>query len=208
MSGIPAHHPQAPSRFLGNFRSWLRSWSGDIWPSYEELPRATAAPSAPSCGSVSVLVVDDNPVNLMVMSALLQSRGVVPVLAADGAEAVALARESRFDLILMDLQMPVLDGWEATAAIRRFERACSRPAAPVISYSSMSLGAASLARHGMNGSLDKPCNDHALEECLLRWCPGYQPATTARGARVESNAWPAASRHAVSGAASPPRARA
>jgi len=202
MSANPEPYPQALSRFLGGFRSWLRAWSSEIWESYEDRPDATAGPSAPSCGSLRVLVVDDNPVNLMAMSALLQSRGLVPVLAADGAEAVALACETRFDLILMDLQMPVLDGWEATAAIRRFENACSQPAVPVISYSSMSLGAGILARHGMNGSLDKPCDDQALEDCLVRWCPAYQPAPNARRARVDSHGWASANRDAVSGGAS------
>ncbi len=206
MSGIPAPHPQAPSRFFGNFRSWLRTWSGELWPFDEGMQGATQAASVPVGQSVSVLVVDDNPVNLMVMSALLQSRGLVPVLAADGGEAVALARGTRFDLILMDLQMPVLDGWEATAAIRRFENACSRPAVPVISYSSMALGAGILARHGMNGSLDKPCDDHALEECLMRWCPAYQPAAAAPVARFEGSARSAASRPAVSSTHSAPRA--
>ena len=60
--------------------------------------------------------MDDNPVNLMVISALLESRGLMPFLAADGAEAVALASGHHFDLILMDLQMPILDGLEATSA--------------------------------------------------------------------------------------------
>ncbi len=137
-----------------------------------------------------MLVVDDNPANLMVISALMESRGLVPVLAADGAEAVALACETRFDLILMDLQMPILDGWEATAAIRRFEATCSRPAVPVVTYSIKSPGAGILARHGMNGSLDKPCSDQALEDCLVRWCPAYHPKPTERGAAVDDNGDP------------------
>jgi two-component system sensor histidine kinase BarA len=128
--------------------------------------------------TVRVLVVDDNPLNLMVMSALLESRGLVPLLAADGAEAVALACEMHFDLILMDLQMPILDGLEATAAIRRFENSRSRPAVPVVAYSSVLPGRGILADHGMNGSLTKPCEDQDLEDCLVRWCPTYHSAPT------------------------------
>jgi CheY-like chemotaxis protein len=128
-----------------------------------------------------VLVVDDNPVNLMVISALIESRGLVPVLAADGAQAVTLACELHFDLILMDLQMPILDGLGATSAIRRFESSSSRPAVPVVAYSSSSPGASVLTTHGINGSLVKPCGDQELEECLVRWCPTYRPARGALG---------------------------
>ena len=137
-------------------------------------------PPAPSAARVCVLVVDDNPVNLMVISALMVSRGVVPVLAADGAEAVALACARRFDLILMDLQMPVMDGLAATSAIRRFESACAGPAVPVVAYSSTSPGGALLARHGFSGGLSKPCEDQDLEDCLVRWCPTYRAARPPR----------------------------
>ena len=126
--------------------------------------------------ATNVLVVDDNPVNLMFMSALLEVRGIVPWLAADGAEALALACELHFDLILMDLQMPILDGLDASAAIRRFEAETARPAVPVLAYTSLSPGAHLLKAHGINGSLPKPCSDQELEDCLVRWCPAYRPA--------------------------------
>jgi hypothetical protein len=87
----------------------------------------------------------------------------------------------------MDLQMPILDGLAATAAIRRFESACARPAVPVIAYSSASPGRAVLARHGFNGGLSKPCDNQDLEDCLLQWCPGYLPAPS-RIARADLGA--------------------
>ena len=128
-----------------------------------------------------MLAVDDNPANLAVISALLDSRGLVTVLAQDGAEAVALACETDFDLILMDLQMPVLDGLSAAAAIRRCEKADSRPAVPVVAYSSMPPSAGVLAACGIDGSLAKPCDDQELEDCLVQWCPHYRPTPTAPG---------------------------
>lgn len=203
---MPAHQPQALSRIFKSFRSRLGTWWGGLWQHRDGTAGATTFVRMPLRAPLSVLVVDDNPVNLMLMSALLQSRGLVPVLAADGAEAVALARETRFDLILMDLQMPVLDGWEATAAIRRFERAGARPAVPVVSYSSMPLEAGIMVRHGFNGSLEKPCNDLELEACLVQWCPSYLPAAVAPAAQGEGSAWPAEGRHAVWGGSSAPRA--
>lgn len=136
-------------------------------------------------GAVRVLVVDDNPVNLILILAQMESQGLVPLLAADGAEAVALAREVQFDLILMDLQMPVLDGLAATAAIRRYETTRSLPAVPIVAFSCACPGADLLARHALNGSLNKPCSLQDLKACLLRWCPGFSPANAPRSAPLD-----------------------
>ena len=118
--------------------------------------------------------------NLVWVSSLLEKRGFVPLLAADGAEAVALASVMRFDLVLMDLQMPILDGLAATSAIRCFEADHARPPVPVIAYSGSLPGSDVLRTHGVNDKLTKPCDDAELEACLLRWCPTYQPASARR----------------------------
>jgi two-component system, sensor histidine kinase and response regulator len=119
-----------------------------------------------------VLVVDDNPVNLMVASALLSPMGIKPLLAADGAQAVALACELRLDLILMDLQMPVLDGFAATARIRRFERENSRARVPVVAYTShlVSGDLSRLRESGIFAVLDKPGDARTIHQCVMRWC--------------------------------------
>jgi len=202
MSGIPAPGSPAPSGLLGILRSWLQAWSTEFRQSSEDAPIKVRSPNAHPADPVRVLVVDDNPVNLMVIAALMESRGLVPLLAADGAEAVALACEMHFDLILMDLQMPILDGLEATAAIRRFETTSSRPAVPVVAYSSSTLDARVLASHGMNGSLVKPCDDQELEDCLVQWCPAYRRAPTVPGVRYGNSAWQAANRDTGSSSAS------
>jgi CheY-like chemotaxis protein len=126
--------------------------------------------------TLRVLVVDDCPVNLAVVGAKLQALGVVPMQAADGAEAVALACEWQFDLILMDLQMPILDGRAATVAIRRFELHRTRPEVPVVAHSSSPQDSTVLARHGLSGHLPKPCTGEQLEQCLVQWCPSYCPS--------------------------------
>jgi CheY-like chemotaxis protein len=165
--------PSAPTGLLGLLKSWWRHDSVD-GPSSSSRPAIESGElHAPKNEHVRVLIVDDNPANLMVISALLEAKGIVPALAADGAQAVELVRERPFDLILMDLQMPVLDGLEATTAIRQFEHSTYRPAVPVIACTSMSLGAGILAFHGLNGRLEKPYDDQTLEDCLVRWCPGY-----------------------------------
>jgi CheY-like chemotaxis protein len=165
----------------------VRAWAVGPWDTPQDLAEA---PHAHSFGPVRVLVVDDNPVKLSVISALMESRGLVPLLAADGAEAVALASEVHFDLILMDLQMPILDGLRATSAIRRFETSCSRPPVPVVAYSAASTRAGVLTTHGFNGRLTKPCSDQDLEDCLVRWCPTYRaaPAQARRAADLDLGA--------------------
>jgi signal transduction histidine kinase/CheY-like chemotaxis protein len=72
--------------------------------------------------SLRVLLAEDNPVNQKVSARVLEKRGHSVTVVADGSEAVAFALRQTFDLILMDIQMPHMDGYEATAAIRESER--------------------------------------------------------------------------------------
>lgn len=184
MNDGPAPCPPAstgPGGLLGVLRTWLRAWST------EEAPEVPApAPAQDSGRPLRVLVADDDPFNRTLAAARLRALGLEAVLAADGAEAVALACELHFDLVLMDLQMPVLDGLRATLAIRRFESLSQRPAVPVVAHSSASPAAPILESHGLNGSLRKPCGEAEFEACLRRWCPRYralpaQPSCTQPG---------------------------
>jgi len=117
-------------------------------------------------------VVDDNPVNLMVASEMLSYCGVKPLLASDGVEAVAIARELSLDLILMDLTMPVLDGFDATAQIRRFEHEHARARVPVVAYTATLTNSDKprLRQCGIDAVLEKPVDVHAFQACVMRWC--------------------------------------
>jgi CheY-like chemotaxis protein len=126
-------------------------------------------PPFPSCPRV--MVVDDNPDHRMAVRELLLNRGINPMLAGDGAEAVALATVNQFDIILMDLQMPVLDGLAASRQIRRFELEHDRPRVPVVAYTSRATSESLLRNCGLDAVLEKPCSADALEACLERWCP-------------------------------------
>jgi signal transduction histidine kinase/AmiR/NasT family two-component response regulator len=109
-------------------------------------------------GPVRVLVVDDHETNRTVVRMMLEPFGVETVAAANGAEAVERVRGEAFDAVLMDMQMPVMDGLEATRTIRAEEAASGRRRTPVIMLTANALPEhcqASLAA-GADGHVSKP----------------------------------------------------
>ena len=117
-----------------------------------------------------VLVVEDHPFNQEVTLGVLQRAGLSVDLAANGQEALEMARICRYDLVLMDLQMPVMDGFAATRALRDMPAYRSTP---VLALTANALGetrAACLAA-GMDGYIAKPVSPHRLYEALARWLP-------------------------------------
>lgn len=179
MRSVPAIGKIAPGASRRDPKPWSKALAAPRPRSASPAPSAAAVgcPDGARPGALRVLVVDDEPVNLLFVSAQLQARGLSPWLAADGDEAVMLACDRPFDLILMDLQMPRLDGLQATLAIRRFEAIHRMPAVPVIAYSSRSVSAGELQAHGLNGRLSKPCPAQELDECLARWARAQQTAS-------------------------------
>ena len=91
-------------------------------------PTTASQPTKPGAASARILLVDDDPINQMVALGLLRRRGWEATAAANGKEALQVLTQQRFDLILMDLQMPELDGFQ-TASIIREKEAGSPPAA-------------------------------------------------------------------------------
>ncbi|MGD0102849.1 MAG: response regulator [Rhodopila sp.] len=126
--------------------------------------RALAAPVAsasPQSGQ-RVLVVDDIKINLDIISSFLNAAGRVVILADSGAESVRLATEQRFDLILMDVRMPEMDGLEATRRIRLLPGAHGEvPILALTAYTSLEQIAQCLDA-GMDGHVPKPVDQETL----------------------------------------------
>jgi len=119
-----------------------------------------------------VLLVEDNPVNQEVGLALLQLVGLAVDLADDGAQAVELARRQPYGLVLMDMQMPGMDGLTATRELRRLG-----VTTPIIAMTANAFGEdrAACLDAGMNDHVAKPVNPEQLYTTLLRWLPGARP---------------------------------
>jgi signal transduction histidine kinase/CheY-like chemotaxis protein len=120
--------------------------------------------------SISILMVEDNPANMRVTQALLESLGCKVTSARNGMEAVAIYRDQPFDLVLMDCQMPEMDGYEATRAIRQIETYQSRrtPIIALTAHAMQGSREASLAS-GMDDQLTKPLTLAMLTTKLLEW---------------------------------------
>jgi PAS domain S-box-containing protein len=162
-------------------RFWVTAWlgrsSGETQP-----PRARMPPSGTRAEQLAaleeelrsahagqrILLAEDNPVNREVGAALLEAVGLRVLLASDGNEAVAKMLEDGADLVLMDVQMPALDGLQATRAIR-----AEMVAVPIIA---MTANAFVSDRHacleaGMDDHVAKPVDPLLLYATLLRWLP-------------------------------------
>jgi CheY-like chemotaxis protein/anti-sigma regulatory factor (Ser/Thr protein kinase) len=136
---------------------------------------ATAqAPAAPGRDgdALALLVVDDNAVNRTVAAEMLRKRGYRVEVARNGAEAVAATARDRYAVVLMDLHMPIMDGYEATRAIRKAER--DGPRAAIVAMTSDTLDSVREAcfTAGMDDHLAKPVTGEALAAAIERWRGG------------------------------------
>ncbi|MGD8347171.1 MAG: ATP-binding protein, partial [Lysobacterales bacterium] len=123
-----------------------------------------------------VLLVDDNETNLMLGEMVLQSVGLDVICAASGEAAITLARDERPDLVLMDISMPGIDGFEATRQIRTFRDGRELPVVALTAYAS-SIEREMSEACGMNGYLTKPIVLEELVGTLSAWLPeGVSPS--------------------------------
>jgi signal transduction histidine kinase/CheY-like chemotaxis protein len=143
----------------------------------DSFPDASATPDTPQDSrSLSILVAEDNVVNQRLIARLLEKHGHSVIVAGNGREALAAFDRQSFDMILMDVQMPELDGFDATAAIRRKEEA-SQNHVPVIALTAHAMKGdrERCLAAGMDGYVSKPIRPDELLEALRQLAPAPAP---------------------------------
>ena len=134
-------------------------------------------------GPARVLLVEDAPVNQKVALTMLRRLGCHPELACNGAEALELLASRSYDLVLMDCQMPVMDGFVATRTLRERELGATRRL-PVVAMTAHAMQGdrERCLDAGMDDHLAKPVRREAMERTLARWVPGrFVPAAARPG---------------------------
>ncbi len=154
----------------GSFFAFVLEFEADPAPQLP-LPQDTVpAPlnDLPST-QATVLVAEDNPVNRMIAGEMLRNLGMLSVLVEDGQEAVDRVRQGGIDLVLMDVQMPVLDGHAATQRIREHEALTGLRRLPIVAVTAHSHSSdAALHDVGLDAHLAKPFSQAELQAVIQR----------------------------------------
>jgi signal transduction histidine kinase/ActR/RegA family two-component response regulator len=138
-------------------------------PAVNAADATNAAPPAPPHSDSRILIVEDNPVNQLVAARALRTLGYEPDIAVSGEAALDAMRERRFDLILMDCQMPGMDGYETAAEIRRREGGRERTPIVAMTANAVDGDRERCTAAGMDDYLPKPFRIATLERTLQRW---------------------------------------
>jgi PAS domain S-box-containing protein len=128
-------------------------------------------------GGARILVVEDNMTNQEVAVAIVHKLGYHPDLATNGVEALAALRDADYDVVLMDCEMPEMDGYEATRRIRDLGTGTRNPQIPIIALTADATPGdrEKCLQAGMNDYLSKPVEPQKVAEALAKWIPSASP---------------------------------
>jgi len=166
--------PIKPSALLNAIRSALGALSVEE----PSMPMVTPSLQRRVSKSLRVLIAEDNPVNQMLAVRLLEGQGHSTVIAANGRKALASLEQQEFDLVLMDVQMPEMNGFEATAAIRQEEQTTGRHI-PIIAMTAHAMKGDEerCLTAGMDAYMSKPITPDELFRAVAKIAPAPDTAT-------------------------------
>jgi CheY-like chemotaxis protein len=135
---------------------------------------ASASQSAQPSQPLRILVADDNPMNQRVATSLLEKRGHSVAIADNGLRVLEMLDRNRFDVILMDCQMPEMDGFETTVAIRKREESADGHRIPIIALTAQADGSDQqrCLQAGMDAYASKPFDARRLLGLIEQLCQG------------------------------------
>lgn len=167
-----------PVRFNELLDTMLRALGSTASKFTSRHTRKQESPSA--SGGLNLLLAEDNVVNQMLMQRLLTKRGHRVTIADTGKAVLAALEQDSFDLVFMDVQMPELDGFQATAEIRRREAATGERL-PIVALTAhaMTGDRERCLAAGMDGYMTKPINPKELDETLKQYSQAIEQARSA-----------------------------
>ncbi|WP_147822164.1 ATP-binding protein [Salidesulfovibrio onnuriiensis] len=139
---------------------------------------ATAGPiENPDMPELSILLVEDSEYNAFVIETYLRDTPCTMTVAKNGEQGVAAFMDGDFDLVLMDIQMPLMDGYEATRQIRRFEQDTGKTPVPIVALTAYALSgdADKSLEAGADRHLPKPVRNEQLMQAILELCSPGDP---------------------------------
>ena len=175
--------PEGEGAGQGRFMAWLRkpvrqSLLRDCLQRWHQgapakQPMDRALPIAPTRVTGRVLLVEDNSVNREVATGMLELLGYQVDCAENGRQALEIAAAGSYDAVLMDCQMPVMDGFTATSHMREREQQQHHARIPIIALTANAMGGdrEHCLTAGMDDYLSKPFTQQSLSDILIRWCP-------------------------------------
>jgi signal transduction histidine kinase/CheY-like chemotaxis protein len=178
--------PLSSSRLLDGILEAL----GRETPTSQPLPKKPLlSGNRPYLLGARILLVEDNPINQQVASEILAGEGLRVQVAASGPEAIHAVDHGSFDAVLMDIQMPGMDGYETTALLRERSQNMDLPIIAMTAHALEGYREQCLAA-GMNDYLTKPVDPEALFQVLGKWIPGRERKPPAAPLPVAAPPWP------------------
>jgi two-component system sensor histidine kinase/response regulator len=143
-----------------------------------EAPAPGRSTASPLAASMRILLAEDNEINQRITLRLLQKLGLAADAVVNGREAVEALEKRKYDLVLMDCQMPDMDGFEATALIRSREGASRHQTICALTANAMDGDRERCLAAGMDDYISKPVGLEKLRDALVRWIPSVGVTAT------------------------------